>query len=180
MGKRYSKEQKFLMLAGVRYAESVRMPRTKLAWVLSTIFGKTDNAVYYQLREAAERVASMTEADWAKFDFDEVQVDPLDEEAKVELAEETLEQHVGEIVTVKVVSIRTFGAVCQVANTTRTLLLHVSEIADEYIDDVNEYLSEGDEFLAMLILSKSNSRLSLSSKRVGTVKRKRPRVGEYA
>lgn len=179
MGKRYSKEEKFLMLAGVRYAESVKMPKTKLAWFLAAVLGKPDSAVYYQMKKVSEKAASMTEADWAVFDFDEVQADLMEEQAKQELNDETLEQNVGMIVPVKVISVKTFGALCQVLGTTRTLLLHVSEIADEYIDDVHEYLSEGDEFLAMLILAKNNNRLALSSRRIGSVKRKRPRVGEY-
>ena len=91
-----------------------------------------------------------------------------------------LEQKIGEIVKVRVVSVRTFGALCAVEDTTRTLLLHLSEIADEYIDDVSMYLEEGDEFLAMLIMNKVTNRLALSTKRVGTVKRKKPRVGAYA
>lgn len=95
------------------------------------------------------------------------------------MEEDLLEKHVGEIVKVRVLSVRTFGAICSVENTTRTLLLHLSEIADEYIDDVSMYLEEGDELFALLIMSKTTNRLALSTKGLGTVKRKKPKVEKY-
>ena len=176
MGKRYSKEERLLMLAGLAYAEETGMSKTKVAWGLSSIMGRTDSSVYSQLCTMDNRIPKGV---WKLLDLggtEEVQEFEEDSVAK----DDYLEQKIGEIVKVRVVSVRTYGAVCAVEDTTRTLLLHLSEIADEYIDDVRMYLEEGDRFLAMLIMNKVTNRLALSTKRIGTVKRKQPRVGAYA
>jgi polyribonucleotide nucleotidyltransferase len=176
MGKRYSKEEKLLMMAGLAYAEETGMSKTKIAWGLSSIMGRTDSSVYSQLCAMDNEIPKGV---WKLLDLhDTEEVQEFEEDLVVK--DDYLEQKIGEIVKVRVVSVRTFGALCAVEDTTRTLLLHLSEIADEYIDDVSMYLEEGDEFLAMLIMNKVTNRLALSTKRVGTVKRKRPKVGEYA
>ena len=175
MGKKYSKEEKLLMVAGLAYAEETGMSKTKIAWALSSIMGRTDGSVYSQLRTMSSEIPKGV---WKLLDLNDTEeVQEFEEDLVVK--DDYLEQKVGEIVKVRVVSVRTFGAVCAVEDTTRTLLLHLSEIADEYIDDVSMYLEEGDEFLAMIIMNKVTNRLALSTKRVGTVKRKRPKVGEY-
>lgn len=176
MGKRYSKEEKLLMMAGLAYAEETGMSKTKIAWGLSSIMGRTDSSVYSQLCTMDNEIPKGV---WKLLDLNDTEeVQEFEEDLVVK--DDYLEQKIGEIVKVRVVSVRTFGALCAVEDTTRTLLLHLSEIADEYIDDVSMYLEEGDEFLAMLIMNKVTNRLALSTKRVGTVKRKRPKVGEYA
>lgn len=175
MGKRYSKEEKLLMMAGLAYAEETGMSKTKIAWGLSSIMGRTDSSVYSQLCAMDNKIPKGV---WKLLDLNDTEeVQEFEEDLVVK--DDYLEQKIGEIVKVRVVSVRTFGALCAVEDTTRTLLLHLSEIADEYIDDVSMYLEEGDEFLAMLIMNKVTNRLALSTKRVGTVKRKRPKVGEY-
>lgn len=176
MGKRYSKEEKLLMMAGLAYAEETGMSKTKIAWGLSSIMGRTDSSVYSQLCTMDNEIPKGV---WKLLDLNDTEeVQEFEEDLVVK--DDYLEQKIGEIVKVRVVSVRTFGALCAIEDTTRTLLLHLSEIADEYIDDVSMYLEEGDEFLAMLIMNKVTNRLALSTKRVGTVKRKRPKVGEYA
>jgi len=173
MGKRYSKEEKLLMMAGLAYAEETGISKTKIAWVLSSIMGRTDSSVYSQLCAMDNKIPKGV---WELLDLNATEeVQEFEEDLVVK--DDYLEQKIGEIVKVRVVSVRTFGALCAVEDTTRTLLLHLSEIADEYIDDVSMYLEEGDEFLAMLIMNKD--RLALSTKRIGTVKRKRPKVGKY-
>lgn len=176
MGKRYSKEEKLLMMAGLAYAEETGTSKTKIAWALSSIMGRTDSSVYNQLCTMDNEIPKGV---WKLLDLNDTEeVQEFEEDLVAK--DDYLEQKIGEIVKVRVVSVRTFGALCVVEDTTRTLLLHLSEIADEYIDDVSMYLEEGDEFLAMLIMNKVTNRLALSTKRVGTVKRKRPKVGEYA
>ncbi len=170
--KRYIKEEKLLMMAGLAYAEKTGTSKTKIAWALSSIMGRTDGSVYNQLCAMDNKIPKGV---WELLDLNATEeVQEFEDDLIVK--DDYLEQKIGEIVKVRVVSVRTFGALCAVEDTTRTLLLHLSEIADEYIDDVRMYLEEGDEFLAMLIMNKD--RLALSTKRIGTVKRKRPKV-EY-
>lgn len=152
--KRYTEEEKRFMLAGLRYAEAVRMPRTKLSWGLASLMNRPDSSVYQQL--------GSLQRDWDE------EVEDYEEELQFA---ETLEKRVGDIVTATVISVTTFGALCSVENTTRTLLLHISEMANEYISDVGEYVWSGDVIQAMIIVG-SNGRLALSTKRIGPLKRR--------
>lgn len=161
--KKYTDEEKQLILAGVLYAQKENISKTKLAWSLSSLTGKPDNMLYQQIVGISKKLAEGDSLD----DFEEI----VSEEEP--FVEDMLENRIGDIVKARVVAVKTYGALCSVENSTRTLLLHVSELADEYIDDVNNYISAGDEFYALLILSSSNNRLALSTKRLGTVSKKK-------
>lgn len=173
INKRYTKEEKLLLLSALKYSEVTGMSKTKLAWGLANIMGRTDNGVYSQICALSKEQVEIPEEFWQLVDKQEQDIELIDNE--MDIVDDYLEQKIGDIVNVRAVSLRTFGAVCAVENSTRTLLLHVSEIADEYIDDVSMYVEEGDEFLAMIIVNKQTNRLALSTKRVGTIQRKEPK-----
>ena len=169
-----------------RYGEAADIPRTKMAWALAPLIGKTDSAVYYKLKEASDLFATLTPEQLSLLDLDfskvltptititapvidtaalkavEQEVEEEEELGELPVTDDTLEQHVGEIIRIKIIGVRTFGALCSVVGTTRTLLLHVSEMADEYVDDVSAYVSVDDEVYAMLILSRDQNRLAVS------------------
>jgi len=160
MDKQYSAEEHQLLEAGLKFVQTSGVPMTKVAWGLASIIGRQDNAVYHRMQSMASGSFDPTA---------ELDEDVTDED-------ERLDRRVGEVVAARVASIKSYGALCVVEGTTRALLLHVSEIADEYIDDVNEYLAVGDVVQAILVVSTKEDRLALSTKRIGTVKRKTPKA----
>jgi len=167
MTKRNQEEAKKIFLAGaVRYAHASKAPMTKVAWALATILKKPDNVVYHELRVVEEELASNGDLEdmTGRLSQDEVVEEELGDE-------EVLENQVGEIVTVKAVSVRSYGVVCVVEGTTRTLLLHISEVANEFIEDLTQYVAPGDRFEAMLV-SNDKGRLGLSAKRFKPLKKK--------
>ena len=165
MGKRYSTEEKNLMVAGIRYAEANKITKTKLAWSLAGLLGRQDSVLYQQLCELSRVMNDLKEDE-------EVVMQQEVVEDELTLTDENLDKRIGEVVSVRVIVVKTYGALCVVEGTTRTLLLHVSEIADEFIDDVNMYLAVDDIVQAMLIVSAKENRLALSTKKIGSVKRK--------
>ena len=172
-----SKEEKVLIMAGLKFAQKAGMPMTKLAWGLSTIIGKPDNVLYHKVRE----VKQLLENDVAYVAFEELdsirQIEAEvtqhleEEEMNQDLTEEELEKRVGDIVKVRAVSVKSYGAICTVDGTVRTLLLHVSEVADEFIDDMSSYVMPGEEFYAMIIVN-PKGQLGLSTRRVTPLKRR--------
>lgn len=169
-----SKEEKVLIMAGLKFAQKVGMPMTKLAWGLSTIIGKPDNVLYHKVRETKrllENDVELEELDDIRQIETEVTQHLEEEEMNQDLAEEELEKRVGDIVKVRVVSVKSYGAICTVEGTVRTLLLHLSEVADEFIDDMSAYVMPGDEFYAMIIVN-PKGQLGLSTRRVAPLKRR--------
>ena len=169
-----SKEEKVLIMAGLNFAQKAGMPMTKLAWGLSTIIGKPDNVLYHKVREAKQ----LLENDVAFEELDNIgQLETKvtqqleEEEMDQDLTEEELEKRVGDIVKVRAVSVKSYGAICTVDGTVRTLLLHVSEVADEFIDDMSSYVMPGEEFYAMIIVN-PKGQLGLSTRRVTPLKRR--------
>ncbi|MGQ9780259.1 MAG: S1 RNA-binding domain-containing protein [Bacillota bacterium] len=67
---------------------------------------------------------------------------------------------VGQIVEGRVTGITKFGAFVELANG-QTGLVHISEIADEYVYDVNDYLKQND-IVKVKILNIENGRVGLS------------------
>lgn len=156
--KQYSTEEHALLEAGLRYSRASKVPLTKVAWGLASVLGRQDSDVYHRMQALA---------DGSFYPLEE-----LDEDIEAE----ELHHRVGEIVSARVVTLKSYGALCIVEGTTRALLLHVSEIADEFIDDVGSYVEVGDTVQALLVVSGREDRLALSTKRIGSVKRKRPRA----
>ncbi len=74
-----------------------------------------------------------------------------------------MELEVGNILTGKVVTITKFGAFVSVAPG-KSGLVHISEIANTYVNDVNEFLTVGQEVKVKLISIDQTGRINLSIK----------------
>lgn len=70
---------------------------------------------------------------------------------------------VGNIVEGKVVGITNFGAFIQLPEG-KTGLVHISEIAEEYVKDIKNHL-KGDQEVKVKVLSMDNGKISLSIKK---------------
>ncbi len=71
---------------------------------------------------------------------------------------------VGAIISGKVSGITGFGAFVDVGGG-KTGLVHISEVAREYVKDINEYLKEGQEVRVMVVSFDPGGKISLSIKR---------------
>ncbi|MCK4778310.1 MAG: S1 RNA-binding domain-containing protein [Actinomycetia bacterium] len=72
---------------------------------------------------------------------------------------------VGEIVEGKVVKITNFGAFIKLDGDLDGLI-HISEIANKFVKDINEYLRVGDEVKTKVVAIKEGGRIDLSIKRL--------------
>jgi len=156
--------EKVLLVASAGYSRSANVSLTKVAWALSAIMQKPENNIYHQLKEVDDEL----EKELTNLYGTRELAEQLDQDDSEDLFDDTLESKVGEIVNVEVLSVKTFGAVCKVEESTRTLLLHVSEVADQFIDDVRKYLKEGDKIRAMLILNPKGA-LGLSTRKINAL-----------
>ena len=71
---------------------------------------------------------------------------------------------VGMVVTGKVTGIKKFGAFVTLEDK-RSGLVHISEVANTYVDDVSAHLSEGQEVKVKIIGIDDNGRINLSIKK---------------
>ena len=78
---------------------------------------------------------------------------------------------VGSIIEGKVTRITAFGVFVDLGNGISGLV-HISEVANAYVRDINEYLSVGDEVKVKVLNADSNNRIGLSIKQ--TVEQPRP------
>lgn len=90
------------------------------------------------------------------------------DEAKAHAAQEWIESivaepEVGEIYNGRVVRIMDFGAFVEILPG-KEGLVHISQIADYHVDDINKELKVGDEFPVKLVEIDSQGRLNLSKK----------------
>ncbi len=69
----------------------------------------------------------------------------------------------GEIVDGKVIKLLKYGAIVELEEG-ESGLVHISEIANEYVRDVAEYLREGDQVTVKVLASKEPGRFELSIK----------------
>ena len=67
---------------------------------------------------------------------------------------------VGQIVDGKVTGITTFGAFIELSNG-QTGLVHISEVADEYVKDVNQFLKQND-LVKVKVLNLDKGKIGLS------------------
>lgn len=74
-----------------------------------------------------------------------------------------MEFEVGSIVTGKVTGITKFGAFVALAPG-KSGLVHISEVANSYVSDINEFLAVGQEVSVKIINIDQNGRLNLSIK----------------
>ena len=74
-----------------------------------------------------------------------------------------MELEVGAVMTGKVTGITKFGAFVAIANG-RSGLVHISEIANTYVDDVSKHLTVGQEVNVKLLSIDNSGRINLSIK----------------
>ena len=74
-----------------------------------------------------------------------------------------MEPEVGNILEGKVTAIMKFGAFVSLGNG-KSGLVHISEIANTFVNDVHDYLKEG-QAVKVLVLSAENGKINLSIKR---------------
>ena len=75
---------------------------------------------------------------------------------------------IGTIVTGKVVSILPFGAFVEIEKG-KTGLVHISEIASDYVKDIGDYLKVGDSVRVKLISIDPKGKISLSIKKAAAL-----------
>ena len=152
--------EKILLIAAAGYSRSNNVSLSKISWALSAVMQKPENSIYHKLKEID---GSLDEQLKDLYGVRNLLAGIDDEVEKVE--DDCLEDRIGEIVSIEVLSIKTFGAVCRVQGTSRTLLLHLSEVTNEFINDLGKHLKEGDQLEAMLILNPKGE-LGLSTRRI--------------
>lgn len=77
----------------------------------------------------------------------------------------------GQIVKGKVTGVKGFGAFVKIKNTKKTGLVHISEIANTYVQNVEDYLSEGDRIRVKIKNIKNDGKIDLSWKQVSKEQR---------
>ena len=75
-----------------------------------------------------------------------------------------MELTVGEILEGKVKTITAFGAFISLPEN-RTGLVHISEVANNYVSDVRQHLTEGQD-VKVMVISTENGKINLSIKRL--------------
>ncbi len=78
---------------------------------------------------------------------------------------------VGQILSGKVTGITNFGAFVEL-ETGETGLVHISEVADTFVKDINEHLTNGDEVKVKILSINDNGKIGLSIKQAK--ERKKP------
>lgn len=78
---------------------------------------------------------------------------------------------VGTIVSGKVVKVLPFGAFIQFGDG-MSGLVHISEIARDYVEDINQHIKVGDSVTAVVIKIDENEKISLSIKKAAKPKSK--------
>ena len=71
----------------------------------------------------------------------------------------------GSVVEGKVTRIMNFGAFVELEDN-KVGLIHISEVADEYVDSVSDFLKEGDIVQAKVISVDNNGKIALSIKKL--------------
>ena len=84
-----------------------------------------------------------------------------------------MEPQVGSIVEGKVTSITKFGAFVAL-DSGKSGLVHISEIANSFVNDVHDFLQEG-QTVKVLVLSTENGKINLSIKKTQPQERPAPR-----
>lgn len=82
---------------------------------------------------------------------------------------------VGTIVNGKVVKVLPFGAFIQFGDK-MTGLVHISEVAKDYVEDINNHIKVGDTVCAMIVKIDDDGKISLSIKKALANKPKEPKI----
>ena len=72
---------------------------------------------------------------------------------------------IGKIITGEVVSIKPFGAFIKLENGEQGLV-HISEITNDYVKDINDYIQEGQSVKVKVLGMKDQNKFTLSIKQV--------------
>ena len=82
----------------------------------------------------------------------------------MEEAEQTMELTVGAILEGKIKSITNFGAFVSLPEN-KTGLVHISEVANSYVSDIRQHLTEGQD-VKVVVIGLENGKVNLSIKRL--------------
>ena len=82
----------------------------------------------------------------------------------MEEAKQTMELTVGAVLEGKVKSITNFGAFVALPEN-RTGMVHISEVANAYVSDIRQYLTEGQD-VKVVVIGNENGKINLSIKRL--------------
>ena len=82
----------------------------------------------------------------------------------MEEAEQTMELTVGAILEGKVKSITNFGAFVALPEN-KTGMVHISEVANAYVSDIRQHLTEGQD-VKVVVIGNENGKVNLSIKRL--------------
>jgi len=86
-----------------------------------------------------------------------------------------MDVEVGAIVTGKITGITKFGAFVAIAPG-KSGLIHISEIASTYVNDIHDYLTEGQEVTVKITGVDQSGRLNLSIRAAAAAPAERPRT----
>ena len=89
-----------------------------------------------------------------------------------------MELTVGAVLDGKVKSITNFGAFISLPED-KTGLVHISEVANTYVSDIRQHLTEGQE-VKVVVLNLDNGKVNLSIKRLEAKQENRPQRRENA
>ena len=81
---------------------------------------------------------------------------------------------VGNVVEGKIVNVMPFGAFVALPED-KTGLVHISEVSNEYIENINAHLKQGDVVKVKVIKIDETGKISLSIKKAAEVKREKKR-----
>ena len=87
-----------------------------------------------------------------------------------------MDLEVGSIYEGKVTGITKFGAFVQIA-AGKSGMVHISEVANTFVSDINEYLKVGQAVKVKLIAIDQQGRINLSIKKAMTAEARRPSPG---
>ena len=140
-----SEKERELYIAALRFLPESEASLAKMSWAIGSLVPKPDNIVYDNLKRLQGEL----------FEVENGYEEEIREHysRRIEHEEDRLEDRLGEVVTVEVVAVKTFGLICRVEGTTRTLLLHISKIANTFVDDPANFAPVGDVFEAKLVLN---------------------------
>lgn len=82
----------------------------------------------------------------------------------MEEAEHTMELTVGSVLEGKVKSITNFGAFISLPEN-KTGMVHISEVANAYVSDIRQHLTEGQD-VKVMVIGNENGKINLSIKRL--------------
>src|SRR5687768_10151112 len=155
-----------------RMAETMPEPRKEISqWAPRLLTIKIDpEKIGKIIGPGGKNIKALQESTGARVDIEDdgtVYISSVDgagaEKCRDIIEAMTAEVKVGKIYTGRVVSIKEFGCFVEIAPETDGLC-HVSELSDQYVDRVDDYVKMGDEIPVKVILIDDQGRIKLSRK----------------